>query len=636
MNRTKLIINRVVVKRNGSSVYDQAFHKGINVIRGKNSTGKSTIMELISYGLGADIKKQHWKREALLCDEVLIDVKFNQNRYVLKRPIEGDGSKPPIYMKEGNYQDAVTSPEGWNKYGYRKTDKKVSFATRIFDLLGYEQHTTSDNESLTIHQLFRLIYADQDTPASNIFRWESLNYDKESMRTAIGEFLFGFDDLTIHSLRQKLLAAENSFNKLDDELKAVYSVLGRTNIKATTLELTNEIVVLNNDLIILDKQIQSHRRDKISASSEKLTLEARKLNEKIASLSHSISILEDQVISLSYDIEENEDFLKTLEYRKQSIKNAQVTVNSIGMVEFEYCPSCLRKLPDEVGKHECKLCKSDVSEDIVNESYLQAMEQIDFQYKETLELINKHRTQKTVLLVEVNKKRDEISKAKSSFTEINSYTDDYELNLTQLASQRGYIESQIQSLNDKLELAAELDSKIEEKSSLQITITKLQDQLQLSESKQANRKRSVLNAISNAVVKVLSMDTGTEDSFNSAGKFEFDFGQNIMLLDGRANFSASSNVLLKNSFHLATFLTACEDDSFRIPCFGMFDNIEDKGMTEDRSRNFQSVILELCAELKTDFQVLMTTSMVDEALDNEKYGVGPYYDKGQHTLDISL
>ncbi len=632
MNNTKLKINRVVIKKDGNDVYNQVFHNGINVIRGKNSTGKSTIMELISYGLGADIKKQHWKKEALSCDEIFIDINLNQNRLVFKRPIEGDRNKPPIYMKEGNYDSAITSLEGWNKYGYLKTDKKVSFATRIFDLLGYEQHTTSDNDSLTIHQLFRLLYADQDTPASNIFRWESMNYDKESMRTAIGEFLFGFDDLTIHNLRQRLISSSNSFDKLHDELQAVYRVLGKTNIKATTKDLNDEISALLSDLVDIENQRKLLKRDSINADSEELTLKAKQLNNKISSLSSAITTLEEQIVSISYDVEENEEFLKTLEFRKTSIKNSQATVNTLGFVEFEYCPSCLTKVvpPDSV--HTCSLCKAEVNEVIINESYLQAMEQIDFQYKETKDLIQKNKAKNALLLVSVNSNLDEINRAKSSFREINTYSDDYELILTKLASEKGFIESQIQSLKDKLELAAEIDAKIAEKVKLQGIITTLQDKLDRAESSQVIRKRKVLYDISSTVVKILANDTGTEDSFNSAGKFEVDFAQNIMLLDDRANFSASSNVLLKNSFHLATLLVACQDSQFRIPCFSMLDNIEDKGMTEDRSKNFQSTILKLCSELKTDYQILMTTSMVDESLDNNIYGVGPYYNKGDHTL----
>ncbi|MDP5134733.1 hypothetical protein ORJ04_02060 [Rheinheimera baltica] len=634
MNNKKIIINRVVIKNSKKVVYDEIFHKGINVIRGKNSTGKSTVMELISYGLGADIKKQHWKKEALSCEKIFIDVNFNNKRFVLKRAIEDEGSKPPIFMKEGDYSSAVKETEGWSKYGYQKTENKVSFASRIFDLLGFEQHLTSDNENLTVHQIFRLLYADQDTPASNIFRWEPMNYDKESMRTAIGEFLFGFDDLTSHSLRQKIIQAENTFEKLDEELKAVYKVLGRTNIKATTSELNDELAVLHSELEEINKNIKELKRDSINAKSDELTEKAKELNAAISSISNNISSIEEQLIALVYDVEENKDFLKTLEYRKKAIQNSKATVNSLGMVSFEYCPSCLKKLSEDSSKHQCSLCKEDISEKVVNESYLQAIEQIDFQYKETSQLIGKHNEQKTLLTASLNSKLEKLKEFKSKFNEINTYSDDYELNLTKFASEKGFIESQVQAINDKLELASELDAKIQEKSDLQSLITKLKDQLTRSEFLQKSRKDSVKNAISEKVVQILSFDTGTEKSFINAKKFEFDFGQNIMLLDGRANFSASSNVLLKNSFHLAALLVACNDDKFRIPCFSMFDNIEDKGMTEDRSRNFQKIILDLCSEIETDFQIIMTTSMVDESLDNGTFGVGPFYAAGEHTLKL--
>ena len=633
-NETKLKINKVVIKKSGKDVYNENFHSGINVIRGENSTGKSTIMELISYGLGADIKRQHWKKEALSCDEVFIDLFLNKRRFIFKRPIEEEGNKPPIYMREGNYDDDSTSLDGWHKYGYKKTEKKVSFATRIFDLLGYDQHVTSEDENLTVHQIFRLMYADQDTPASNIFRWEPLNYDRDSMRLAIGEFLFGFDDLSIHGLRQKLQIAHRSFDKVDEELSSIYKILGKTNINASTKSINKEIDELNKDLLIIEEKIKENKRESIKPGDKKLQKEAKRLNDEILALSSSIEKIESSIVSITYDIQESEEFLKSLEFRKSSIKNAQATVNCLGLVDFEYCPSCLSKIEENHDIDCCSLCKSEINTEIVNESYLQALEQIDFQYRETSSIIEKSKTKNSVLSAQMRVKLNEVNRLKSRFREINSFTDDFELRLTNFSSEKGFINSQIQSLTDKLELASEIDLKVEEKVRLQNIITGLEDELSRLEKSQLRRKKKVYSDISDTVVNILAKDTGTEDDFNDAKKFEFDFSQNIMLLDGRANFSASSNVLLKNAFHLAVLLTACNDDKFRLPCFSMFDNIEDKGMTQDRSNNFQKIVLELSEEIETDFQLIMTTSMIDESLNNDKYGVGPYYNKGEHTLNL--
>ncbi|MCY1459553.1 hypothetical protein D9M71_770370 [compost metagenome] len=67
----------------------------------------------------------------------------------------------------------------------------------------------------------------------------------------------------------------------------------------------------------------------------------------------------------------------------------------------------------------------------------------------------------------------------------------------------------------------------------------------------------------------------------------------------------------------------------------MLDNIEDKGMMEARSQNFQRVLVEKCDELENDYQVICTTSMIDPKLNTSSYVTGPFYKKGEHTLKFS-
>lgn len=634
-NNTKLIISRVIVRKDGLSVYDHIFHVGINVIRGDNSTGKSTIMDLISYGLGADIKKQHWKQEALSCDEVFIEVSLNGIIHVFKREIQDAGSKPPIHMKQGRYDESIQSFDGWTVYGYLKLEDKVSFATRIFDLLGFEEHITDDNSRLTMHQIFRLLYADQDTPASNIFRWESVNYDRESMRIAIGEYLFGFDNLDAHILRQKLIVLNNVFEKLNADLLAVYRILGKTNIKANTSQINEEITQLNKELTDLESKRIQIKSDSVESTSDELTDEAKLINKKIERLSVVLAKYEQDVVSISYDINESEEFLKSLEHRRHALKNSQVTINSLGAVDFDYCPSCLTKLNSSDENHDhCQLCKSVVNQQRINESYLQAIDQIDFQYRESRQLIEHNKSERSKFIALSNQALDELNSLRIRFREVNTFSNDYELHITKIAIHRGALESKIQALKDRLLLAAELDRSIEEKGFVQTEIDNVRLNLERMEASRAARKKTVFYKLSSLIVDILSKDTGAEKAFKSANKFDLDFGQNIMLLDDRANFSASSNVILKNSFHLATLVVACEDDKFRIPCFTMMDNIEDKGMTEERSKNFQKLIVEFCSIIDTDYQLIMTTSMVDDSLNNEKFGVGPFYHKGQYTLAI--
>jgi len=127
---TNLQINRLIVVSKGSTVYDEKFHKGINIIRGQNGSGKSTIIELIYYVLGAD--HIDWKEEALKCDYVLAEIKISDHILSLKREINIDG-KPPIYLSWGNIEDSTVS--SWEVYSMKRSAERESFSQVIFRTL---------------------------------------------------------------------------------------------------------------------------------------------------------------------------------------------------------------------------------------------------------------------------------------------------------------------------------------------------------------------------------------------------------------------------------------------------------------------------------------------------------------------
>lgn len=86
-----LIVTRVVVERNERPVYDEPFHEGVNVIRGENSSGKSTVLNFIFYGLGGDLSD--WSAVARLCSRVVIEVRINGNLTTLSVTLR---PRPPV------------------------------------------------------------------------------------------------------------------------------------------------------------------------------------------------------------------------------------------------------------------------------------------------------------------------------------------------------------------------------------------------------------------------------------------------------------------------------------------------------------------------------------------------------------
>ena len=107
-------------------------------------------------------------------------------------------------------------------------------------------------------------------------------------------------------------------------------------------------------------------------------------------------------------------------------------------------------------------------------------------------------------------------------------------------------------------------------------------------------------------------------------------------MDGTYNFAESSNVFLKNATIFALFLAAMKDDTFYHPRFLLFDNIEDKGMQEERCHLFQKLIVEYATAFEAPFQIIFTTSMMNPALELQDYVVGPAYTHENRSLDLGI
>ena len=85
MTYSQFHLKRLRVIRRGNAVYDQNFHPGVNIIRGENGSGKSTIADFIFYVLGGEF--DNWKTAASACDQVQAEVFTHGGLLTLRRDI---------------------------------------------------------------------------------------------------------------------------------------------------------------------------------------------------------------------------------------------------------------------------------------------------------------------------------------------------------------------------------------------------------------------------------------------------------------------------------------------------------------------------------------------------------------------
>lgn len=101
------IINNLTCLKSERKVLDLNFTIGLNVIYGNNSVGKSTILDLLAYSLGAENIK--FKPAALSCDFIIVEVNIQESTITVKREIKN--SRAPLLVFFGNISQSLNAPE---------------------------------------------------------------------------------------------------------------------------------------------------------------------------------------------------------------------------------------------------------------------------------------------------------------------------------------------------------------------------------------------------------------------------------------------------------------------------------------------------------------------------------------------
>ncbi len=632
-NASTFFIKRFLIAKSGKLVFDQKFHLGVNIIRGANSVGKSTIMDLLFNCIGGDISEDRWTKEAKSCNWLIAELQLNGRVLTICRAID-PGSKPPILFFDGSFdQSQKAQTSDWQKYGLNRTDEKLSFSQQLFDLLGWPHSQTEDFANLTMHQVLRLIFVDQGTPVNKILRAEHSTFDRPSMRQAIGDFMLGLDDLGIYGLKQQLSKAEAEFSKIEGQLDSIYKFI-------TPVEGVLRVEHLNKE--ITDAQLEMLRltqeRDKLLSqpddnSDEKIKVEAERLSIEIDKLTKDIDVRLSRRAEILNEIVESELFITAIEARIKSLKESREAYDFFGEVRFKFCPSCLSAI-SESDKQKCHLCKTDFDKDSREASYLAALNELVFQKKESTKVLEEFKARLAEHNLYINTIQHNLQSLKAKHVTTLKISSERMLMLNNLSSQIGALEERIKNSTDKMRLVSAVEGLVQKKVELNATMLDLADRIKQNRELTHERRVKVEYNLSEKTKALLEKDGNFEPDFTEASLVQFDFGKDMMLVDGRSKFSASSETILKNSFHLAILQESIEDDTMRYPRLYLLDNTEDKGMAPDRSQNFQRMVVESLSSYAKPYQVIMTTSMIDPELDASEHCVGPHYKKGTHTLSL--
>lgn len=630
-----LIVKRVVVERSGRPVYDELFHAGVNVIRGENSSGKSTVLNFIYYGLGGDLSD--WSEVALLCSRVLVEVSLNGLVATLSREISSQNGQP-MEIFGGTYEASQSASRAdWTRYPYRRSSTQESFSQALFRLLGIPEVANDVSGNLTIHQILRLLYSDQLSPVENIFRYES-RFDPPALRDAIGRLLAGGYESALYENAVKLRELTRQFDAKSAELRSLFSVLGNTQHSLTLAWLNAERSKFEAGRTALQNEIElAERQLFVSTKDDELTLKAQnEAYSKTQALQKSLGEVRQERDALQLAISDSASFISTLEQKLRALTDADLTARHIGDVRFNICPACFAAVEDRADAvHSCHLCRTPFDTARASDRIVALINDTALQLKQS-RLLQERRQER---LEGFGKRLDALeSEWMASSRELSSLqrlpSSDARERLRALHRHSGYLDRQIEDLNEKAHIIQLVDKLSNEKNELNDAINRLKSQNDALQASQARRLEQAYTLIADEVRDLLHHDLRRQDSFESARSVQFDFASNRITVDGHSYFSASSRAILRSSFFLGFFQAATKDSQFRHPRFVMLDTIEDKGMEPERSHNFQNQILKASNASQVEHQIIYATAMIAPDLDDEQYVVGKFSTRDDHTIDI--
>ncbi|CAL2061998.1 AAA family ATPase [Tenacibaculum sp. 190524A05c] len=618
----------------GEIAYDEKFHKGINIIRGNNSSGKSTITHFMFYVLGGAFND--WVKEAKKCSYVIAEIEVNDAILTLKREINlnkfGKGNKTEgMFIFWGGLESAEKETEGWQKFNFNTTDSKKSYSNVLFENL--DLPIVKGENNITFHQILRLLYLDQDSPTNSLFYYEE--FDTGLTRETVADLLLGVYRQELYDKKQRKVDADKELDNTKREIKVIKRFIQNphdlipSHLTQRILEKENEINTIENEIIKLKNEEKKVRFTK------KTKLDFEKLNEESIIQRIKVKKLEQKIKDFYYEIEDTEYFIEALKNKLKALNKSILTRDLLGNFPIQNCPECLSPIEPVENPNVCKLCKTDIDDSFGITQARKIEQEIDFQIRESKNLISIKRRQLLELEAELESDKLKLfhlqQKVNSSINDVKTVRQE---KLDQLYTDKGFIEGEIIQLRTLFENADIYQGLIKIQADLEQEIIALKYSIDKITLEQDKLKFEIQNVIEKEGTYLLNNDLKRQEDFYEAKEFHIDFRNNIAYIsDKEAKYSASSSFYLKISARYSIFLASLRIDRMRYPRFIFCDNMEDKGIEKIRAENFQKILVQEAEKFdKKEYQLIYTTSFIPDELNIEKYTVGEFYTEQNPSL----
>lgn len=621
-----LFVNRLyVLTQDGQVAYDELFHHGVNIIRGSNSSGKSTIMHLLFYALGGDYT--HFVAEARSCSRVMVEVSIDQATLTLSRPIETDAQGRVLPQRGmsihwGTLPEALDGTCEATHCGYKTTPNKRSFSNVLFEVMGMP--IVQGDSNITMHQLLRLLYVDQESPTASLFYYEQ--FDNQTTRETVADLLMGIFDEELYAAKRRKKEMEASLAEVKTNLRLLEKSLSPD--QRSSAAINSLIDAKNEEINRLTSEVARLRRGEETPKQKKSTTD--QLKEEVKKLEEAIFGEEEKIDLLEHDVEDTGMFIDELSRKQLALTHSIDTRQILGSLRLEYCPECLSPLTRHVPEGHCHLCGQPEEGKSGITQAKRLISELTFQKQES-ESILRHDEE------ELREAKARLRSLKAKRRQARRHLDELLGNvrsttaaaIEDLIYKKGQLSGELLQYYTMLELATKYEQLVSDKERLETDIQSTKRLIEAKLSHQEKRRGEVMSKIQEHGAYFLQHDAERQKAFSHAvaSDFSVDFSNNLVFLRNRFDkFSASSSFFLKLVARFSLLFASLDIAWMRYPRFLFADNMEDKGIEESRAQKFQLTLIDHLRPYDKDtYQVIYTTSYITPSLDHSQYVVGEHY-----------
>lgn len=628
----KLIINHLIIKGHRKD-YFVPFQPGLNIIYGDSDTGKSSILNLVNYCLGAN-KLDLYSEIEIAGSFALLEVELRGKVYTIKRDIFN--TKEEIEVFRSAYEDIEEvfpqyySPN-YSKEGYDGYFSEFLLKNMNIPITKVKQAPSKEDSkmiTLSFRDIFKYLYLDQDQVGTKKIFGD--NYARLVKLKETFKLMHNVLDSNITELQQAISEKTSTRKEFNKKNLSISSFLRETKI--------GTLKELDEKKRLIQESIEDHNKI-IKDIDEKISADSKNFNffrQNISKIERAIKSNSREKNRLEFELKNN--VLLQGEYTND-LKKMTASIEAIKRLpelkkKNTSCPVCDQQMPlEDLSKkffnNDKEVIKSEIRAlNRRKKDLVQIGEKLRFQIQFLLETIEKDKKEVDELRFEFDKQTEKI--------------------VTPYIGQRDQISSKIGSLNSDIKNLQHFYKVRKQQESIELEIMTLDEDILTLEENLKNLKENApsldktFNTLKNNLASFLSY-VGMKNVKN----VKISDSTFLPIIRNKSYENLNSGGV-RNLASVGYFLSLMEyaiTNPVNYPSFFMVDTIAkyigktpDKELTEtnveedskegmndaDKYENLYKYLLELHEKYSESFQILIVDNDIPSKLSED---LGPFIRK---------